>query len=195
VVRLFVALSPPPYAVRELEAAVRPLRGALPEVSWTRPEQWHLTLAFLGEVDHDQAGRLLPRLERLAGRHPSLPLRLAGGGQFGGRVLWVGVTGEREGLRRLAVAVRAAARHSGLEPATAPFRPHLTVGRSHAVGSDVRTVAAQLGSFTSTEWTAGQLLLVRSHLGAGPGGGARHDVVGRWRLGEPPGPEQSRDWS
>lgn len=57
--RLFVALTPPAEVVEELRVSTAALRAALPEpapvLRWTRPEQWHLTLVFLGEVGDDSA--------------------------------------------------------------------------------------------------------------------------------------------
>src|SRR6185437_9701639 len=111
--RLFVALVPPADALAELAAAVE----ALPETAglrWTRPEQWHVTLAFLAEVDDRAREALTPRLERVAHRHAPPTLALAGGGRFGRQVLWTRVDGDRAALRRLADAVRAAARRCGL---------------------------------------------------------------------------------
>src|SRR4051794_11116337 len=99
--RLFVALVPPAEALAELGAAVAALPDT-PRLRWTRPEQWHVTLAFLAEVDDRTREALVPRLERVARRHPSPTLALAGGGRFGGQVLWTRVDGDRAALRRLA---------------------------------------------------------------------------------------------
>ena len=49
--RAFVALIPPAEALGELADAVAPVRAAHPGLRWTPAAQWHLTLAFLGEVD------------------------------------------------------------------------------------------------------------------------------------------------
>ncbi|MGH3783890.1 MAG: 2'-5' RNA ligase family protein [Pseudonocardiaceae bacterium] len=48
--RLFVALTPPDEVVEALRVCTHELRECAPELRWTRPEQWHVTLAFLGEV-------------------------------------------------------------------------------------------------------------------------------------------------
>ena len=113
--RLFTALLLPPPALAELAAEVgrlRELPGA-DRLRWIRPEGWHLTLAFLGEVDDALLPELRERLARAARRHPALRLRLAGGGRFGDRVLWTGVAGDREELRRLAASVSAGGRRTG----------------------------------------------------------------------------------
>src|SRR5262249_58019236 len=75
--RLFVAIGLPHEAAGELDEVVAPLRPAWPELRWTGRDAWHLTLAFLGEVDQAVIARLAVRLERAARRHPSLSLHLS----------------------------------------------------------------------------------------------------------------------
>ncbi|MHA6795618.1 RNA 2',3'-cyclic phosphodiesterase [Pseudonocardia bannensis] len=181
--RLFVALTPPPDAVDELWTAREVLRTDRSGLRWTRPEQWHLTLAFLGEVDDATLEDLTERLARVAARHPPLELSLGGGGRFGDRVLWTRVRGETDGLRRLAASVQAAARRARLPVEDRPYRPHLTLARRAGAHTDLRPAATELAGFAGRPWTAEELHLVRSHLGAGPGGTARHEPVVSWQLG------------
>src|SRR5512142_1334805 len=92
--RLFVAIAPPPAVLDELDALVEPLRARRLDLRWTNREAWHVTLAFLGQVDEVTAVRLLPRLERAAGRHQQVRLAFAGAGAFPAatraNVLWSG---------------------------------------------------------------------------------------------------------
>lgn len=183
--RAFVAVVPPADALAELDAAVAPLRATYPGLRWTPATQWHLTLAFLGEIDDGVLPDLAERLTRAARRHPPTELRLAGGGRFGDRVLWIRVQGSHgppDGLRRLAASVGAAARRCKIAVADRPHRPHLTLARGRD-GTDLRPVVAALAGFTGSAWTADVLQLVRSRLGAGPGGTAQHEVIGTWPLG------------
>jgi 2'-5' RNA ligase len=224
--RAFVALIPPAGALSELDDAVAPLRAAHPDLRWTPPGQWHLTLAFLGDVDESVLPDLIERLARAARRHRPMELAFARGGRFGDRVLWTRVVDPAEhanrrreerltdperkscvrarrvvhpgtassapshrvpadgtgGLRRLAASVGAAARRCGIPVEDRAYRPHLTLARARD-GADLRAVAALLGGFTGSPWTADALHLVRSRLGAGPGGTAAHDVVQAWPLG------------
>ncbi len=187
-VRLFVALVPPAEARSELAAALHELPPQ-PGLRWTRPEQWHLTLAFLAEVDDRTRGQLVARLARVALRHPPPELSLAGGGRFGDRVLWTRVDGDRAALRRLVDAVRAAARRCGLPTEQRPHRPHLTLARANAPGPDLAPLVASLRGFAGTSWAATEIHLVRSCLGAGPGGTARHQNLATWQLTGRPGRE------
>jgi len=181
-VRLFVALWPPEQAVKELADAIAGVRALEPAVRWTRTEQWHLTLAFLGEVAEERLPELNGRLARAARRHPALSLRFAGSGRFGDRVLWTRVEGDREPLRHLAASAAAAARRSGVAVDDRPYRPHLTLARG-ARGADMRPLVAALASYAGTGWTAEQLHLVRSRLGKGPGRTSAYDTVAAWPLG------------
>jgi RNA 2',3'-cyclic 3'-phosphodiesterase len=180
--RAFVAVTPPDAALAELAEAVAPLRAEDRDLRWTPPPQWHLTLAFLGDVDESVLPDLTERLARAARRHPPMELAFEGGGRFGDRVLWTRVHGGVDALRRLAASVSAGARRSGIDVDDRPYRPHLTLARGRP-GADLRPAATALGGFTGSAWTADALHLVRSRLGAGPGGSAAHDVVGTWLLG------------
>lgn len=180
--RLFVALTPPSDVVEELQERVAALRDLEDDLRWSRPEQWHLTLAFLGEVGDDARDELSRRLGRAAGRYPPLTLSFGGGGRFGHRVLWTRVHGERDRLRRLADSVRAAARRTGLATEQRPYRPHLTLARATTRTIDLRPLVDALAPYQGRSWTAGVLHLVHSRLGAGPGGTALHEPIRSWPL-------------
>jgi 2'-5' RNA ligase len=186
-VRLFVALTPPDPVVRELSAAVGRLRaaGAEPGLRWTPPEAWHVTLAFLGEVDEPALPELTRRLARVGERHHPLTLRLAGGGRFDDHVLWTGLAGDTTDLSHLAASVGAAARRAGLPVDTErAFRPHITLARSRG-RSPLRPYATRLHDFASTPWTAHRFSLIRSHPPATPGTHPRYEDLSHWPLTPP----------
>lgn len=166
--RLFVALDLPDPVRADLAAAVDAVRAqAPPRLRWPPPERWHLTLAFLGEVDDGRLAALLPRFARVAGRHPAPTLAVAGAGRFDGRVLWAGLAGDTEALGRLAASLTAQARHAGLPMEERPFRAHLTLARSdRPVG--LAPVVAALAGHRGPTWTASEVHLVRSALGPRP---------------------------
>ena len=187
--RLFVAVLPPPQAVRELAAALAPLRrlrGA-DLMRWTRPEDWHLTLAFLGEVGDGLRPALDERLARAARRHPPHTLRLAGGGRFGDQVLWTAVTGDEAALAGLARSVRAGARRAGA-PAddSHAFRSHLTLARTpRSAAVRLRPYAEALASFEGTPWPVREVVLVESRppRSGVPGERPRYGTAAAWPLG------------
>ena len=177
--RLFVALIPPPAVLDEIASAFAPFRDGWPELRWTDRDTWHVTLAFYGEAGEPTTARLLPRLERAVARHPRRELAFTGPGAFprarAARTLWTGIDGD---LRRLAESCVAAGRREGLDMGrTLRFHPHLTVARTRAP-HDVRPIVEALSTYEGSRWTAGDVHLVRSHLGAR----VRYESLCRWPL-------------
>jgi RNA 2',3'-cyclic 3'-phosphodiesterase len=188
--RLFVGLAPPAAVLDDLDAACKPLRPLRDDLRWTSRAAWHITLAFLGEVTDLSLTRLEPRLERAARRHHAVTLGLEGAGAFPkparANVLWTGLAGDRRGLAELAASVGAAARRAGAVPPDAGrrFQPHLTLARCRAP-VDVRPIVTSLEGYQGQPWTAEEIYLIRSVLGAGQGGAPRYQIVGTWKLRQP----------
>lgn len=185
--RLFVAVLPPPARLAELGTAVDELH-ALPgadRLRWAGRDDWHLTLAFLGEVAEELLPDLRERLARAAHRTPPFELRLHGGGRFGDKVLWAGVAGALDTLRLLAERADAAARRAGVAmDEHRRYHPHLTLARSRT-GADLHPYTESLAGFEGTAWETGEIVLVRSRLPVSGVAGEqpRYEVVGRWGLG------------
>lgn len=181
--RLFVAITPPAGARAELEALAAPLRPAWPELRWTSLDAWHVSLAFLGEVDEGILSALRTRLERAAHRHPCLELSIGGAGAFSAaakaRVLWAGITDDQGDLDALAMSVAAAARRAGAPPPDERrrYKPHLTLARCRAP-ADVRPLVQALADFAGTRWQATEIHLIRSYLEVRP----RYEIAGSWPL-------------
>jgi 2'-5' RNA ligase len=181
--RLFVAAYPPAEACDHLAERLAGLEVARAEVNTrlSRRENWHVTLAFLGEVPDGRIPDAEAAVSRAAAGPPVSP-RLAGGGRFGrGRftVLWVGVEGD--GLDDLARRVRREIKKTRLPYDNRPFRPHLTVARP---GDKLdRTVIeadrSSLAGYEGPSWPITEISLMRSHLGPKP----TYDRLGGWPLG------------
>lgn len=182
-VRLFIALAPPDEAKEELARELGPAYEAHPRMRWNRIEDWHITLAFLGELPVSTVGLLRPPLARLAAAHRPVGLALRGGGHFDERVLWSGIDGDLEGLHRLAAEVRALVRECGVDFPERPLRPHLTLARARRDGPSCAVeAAAGLAGFTGSPWKARRLHLVGSNIGRGPGL-IRYRDIESWSLG------------
>jgi 2'-5' RNA ligase len=162
--RLFVGVWPPADVVAGLAGLDRPDR---PGVRWTTPDQWHVTLRFLGSMEDAEEGkRALARVAPVAG--PDQPVAVAGPSvvRLGPSVLCIPVAG----LEDVAAAVVAATAGIGEPPPERPFRGHVTLARAKR-GVDVRVLAGQ--SFAA-EWPVSEVTLVASETRAS---GARYRVV------------------
>ncbi len=185
--RLFLAVLPPAPVLRELAVAVDPLlaRAGADALRWTAREGWHLTLAFLGEVDEGTLPELTRRMALAARRHTQFTLRLTGGGRFGDRALWTGVADGTEPLSRLAASVAAGARRTGIAvDEDRAFRAHLTLARGRGATS-LSGYADDLAGFESAAWRVDRFELVRSHppTPGVPGAQPRYETLCGWSLG------------
>ena len=132
--RLFVAIDFPAAVNRRLAA----LRSGLAGARWLPPEQFHLTLRFIGEVDSGAFADIADDLGAVI--FPPFSLRLSGVGHFPPRgrprVLWAGVdfgvgagVGAGESLSRLQSRIENRLRGLGIVPEGRPFAPHVTLAR------------------------------------------------------------------
>jgi RNA 2',3'-cyclic 3'-phosphodiesterase len=190
--RLFVALVPPAAVLDDLDRAVGPHRAGRTSLRWSTRADWHVTLAFLGEVTAPVADQLGPELARAARRHGPLSLAFSGAGAFPdpgwARVLWCGLDGDRRALTELAAlagAVAAAARQAGAPPPDGDraFRPHLTLARARRGPAGVWDLVAALTPYQGPSWPADRVHLIQSR----PGGQPRYTTIGDWPLGPGPG--------
>jgi 2'-5' RNA ligase len=129
--RLFVGLELP----WELRQRIALMSGAgIPGARWVPPENYHVTLRFIGEAPRYLAEEIDHALEAL--RAPAFPLTLGGIGTFakGGpkgsrsQTLWLGVE-RSERLERLQSKIETALQRCGLEPERRKFQPHVTLAR------------------------------------------------------------------
>jgi RNA 2',3'-cyclic 3'-phosphodiesterase len=173
VFRLFVALPIAPWLVRSLDRLQARLRG-LPGgsgVRWTRPEQMHLTLRFLGNVRVEQVREVARRVEQACHGMGAFRLQLRGLGWFPGtgrpRVIWVGIDGAREALQGMRTSVAEALSGLGDEEEARSFQPHLTIGRvrlDRREGGHVREMLAGIAPVELGEWLVGEVVVMRSEL-------------------------------
>lgn len=177
--RLFTAAVPSLDAVEHLDAFLEPRRAAA-EFRWTRPEHFHLTLAFMAAVDDH---RVEEYVDRLAGSLEGLPaaeVRLAGAVVFPnvteGRVLATGVT-VPEALETVAVRSRNAAVVSGIEVDGQRFRPHVTVARTGGPRTEMTNWVRLLEGYVGPPWTFASVAVIASHLGEGPRRSPRYETV------------------
>lgn len=129
--RLFVGITPTAEALAHAAGVVDRIASTTPDMRWVSSERWHVTLAFLGEVDPDRIPGLEARLDEVAHAHPPLEgMQLTGAGTFRG-ALWLGVepTAQHSPADRLALALQREMRAAGIPVERRPWRAHLTIAR------------------------------------------------------------------
>ncbi|MGE0681617.1 MAG: RNA 2',3'-cyclic phosphodiesterase [Candidatus Binatia bacterium] len=130
-IRAFIAVTLGELIIEEIAKVHRLLQEAKGDIRWTRVDSLHLTLKFLGDIEHKQVEPILRVLNKLVGTRPPLHLIAQGLGVFPNlkrpRVLWVGLKGE--GLIKLVEAIETALMRLDFPPDDREFTPHLTLGR------------------------------------------------------------------
>ncbi|WP_206432776.1 RNA 2',3'-cyclic phosphodiesterase [Streptomyces sp. ADI93-02] len=182
-VRVFIALAPPDHAKEELARELRAAQGAYPRMRWNRIEDWHITLAFLGELPVGTVPLLHGPLAALAADHRPPRLALRGSGVFDDRVLWSGIEGDVDELHLLAADVRSAVKARGVTFEERPLRPHLTLARARRGDlTSAAEIAEGFAGFSGLRWPAGRLHLVGSNAGRSRGPIHYRDIEA-WPLG------------
>lgn len=124
--RLFVALRLPEDIADHLDRLCEGLPGA----RWTEVDRFHLTLRFIGEVDHPTFYEIGEALMNVT--MPPFELQLRGLGQFppegGVRQLWIGMA-PSDGLQRLKRQIDRAVSGAGIKPERRRFVAHVTLAR------------------------------------------------------------------
>jgi 2'-5' RNA ligase len=133
--RLFIATNISNEARIKIAAYTDNLRGMFPHcrVSWTKPENLHLTLKFLGNVDESRVEDIGKTIESSIADLPGFSLELADTGVFPSmrkpKVLWIGVTDRGRSLSVVAQQIERHLALIGFPKEGRDFSPHLTIGR------------------------------------------------------------------
>ena len=185
--RMFVAVLPPPELVAAISDQLDPLPTRWPQLRWTDPAGWHLTLAFLARVDAAQYRRLVENMTETAARTARFSVSLAGAGAFPaapiGRNLWLGVYDPTDALTKLASSTRRAVERAGIRAPDERFTAHLTLARV-SQPTDLSGQVAIVEKWGFGPWPVNELALVESQLGQGREGRPRYVVTDRFTLAE-----------
>ncbi len=183
--RAFLAVPADPAWAEAGKTLMERLKASSPRASWTKPESWHLTLRFLGEISDVNAAAVAGALDR--GRVDAVAageLRSTGPVAFPSRgrprVLGIGLSTPAS-LESLWRAGAEAARTIGLPPENRSFRPHLTLARVRDPWPRpaVETFWAEVEGWALPPWRFSSCVLFASKLDPA---GAVHTPVRSWEL-------------
>jgi 2'-5' RNA ligase len=176
--RLFVGVPLPPAALAACAAlmdGVRARHGGR-GIRWVSTENLHLTLRFLGLLPPSAIPVMAAAVDAAAAGRRRFEVELAGAGAFPGdrrpRAIWLGMERGVDELGAISRALDAALVDAGMASDDRPFRPHLTVARTDAAGTNGSLAVAAALREAAADWrarfTASRVVLYRSHIGGGP---------------------------
>ncbi|USG60801.1 RNA 2',3'-cyclic phosphodiesterase [Sneathiella marina] len=160
--RLFVAIALP----QEVKDIIATLRGGIPDARWIAAENFHITLAFIGDVQPPDMLDISSALGKLA--HPAFHLDIEDAGVFGSnkrpRILWAGVR-NLETLTLLHQKIVTAIESIGIKIEDRRFRPHITLARVHKSPYEkVRNYLTDHALFKTKPVAVNSFSLFSSHL-------------------------------
>jgi 2'-5' RNA ligase len=162
---LFVAAPIADEAKVDIAAAVAPWRERFPAARWAPPENWHVTLLFLGQAWPRLVDWIQGQVQQVSRSAVPFQTRVSGLGAFPSperaRVLWAGLDDPGAAMSRIAADLSQAL-SAEFPPEGRPFFPHLTVARSDPP-LRMPEAFAQTG-VPSKEFQVRSLVLFRSHI-------------------------------
>jgi len=162
--RVFVAIDISEAARSAVSEHMTRLRDLNPNIRarWVAPENLHITIRFVGNVDAAGLKDVDERVRYVASEFEEFEMTLAETGNFGRRrdrtdTLWIGMKAENNVLNAIATALQDAPIRK--------FVPHLTIARIKDVAQAGPMVEAHLGSgFQPVSFIVRDLVIYESTL-------------------------------
>lgn len=164
--RLFTGLEIP----HQTGLMLSMLRGGLRGARWIDPENYHITLRFIGDVDDRTADEVADALDRI--RRDPIEIRLNGLGSFGNgkpHAVWARIESS-PALNELQAEQERILQRLNLQPERRKYMPHVTIARCrNSTNEDVAKWLSERGNFQAPTFTAGRFVLFSSKASVGGG--------------------------
>lgn len=174
--RLFIAISIPEHIKEVLYRKSQILQQKFSFKRWLHPDDYHITLKFIGECNVTKIPQICKQLEHIVKHQNNFMLNLEDLHCFNNtessKILWVGVQGDLEDLHKLQKRVDQAMEQIGFPLEQRPYRPHISIARNSLEGiiSDqtLNSLVSTHQIKEGTMWTVTEIALYQTHLGQSP---------------------------
>lgn len=187
--RVFAALILSAESVAGLDSALVPERPKLPQMQWTAPDDWHVALAYFGNISRLDFERLESAMGTVAAAWPPLEVKVKGIGAHPepheATALWANVHAPGDLLDQLSSAVTGSVKGFGWMLDRRVFRPQVTLGRSQQP-VDASRVLSSVGDYEGPGWTFDTMATLFPR--PMDDGAVEMDIVGMYRLQGPARP-------
>jgi 2'-5' RNA ligase len=171
--RTFIAIELPKEIKDALSKLQQQLKSTQADVKWVAPENIHLTLKFLGEVEDKNLESIIKIINELAKNYPSFLARIFSIGAFPKlnypRVIWVGIDKGDDRIKEIANELENRIAKLGIPKESRPFSSHITIGRTRSTLNRER-LAQELNKLTeefgqeNLEFSVAKITLYKSIL-------------------------------
>jgi 2'-5' RNA ligase len=132
--RTFIAITVPAGIRDSLARLQGQLKNSGAEVKWVEPQNMHLTLKFLGEIQETLVEKIAEIMQVVAAQNPCFGLQLSTVGAFphlnSPRVIWVGAEPGDKESKKIAKELAEKIQKLGIPKENKPFSAHITLGRT-----------------------------------------------------------------
>ena len=169
-IRTFIALELPPAVISLLHKVQQDLKRMNIRARWVRPENIHLTLKFLGDINPGDIEKIGTAMVGAAIEFPPVTLTVRGIGVFPRikrpRVIWMGLGGDIRSLLALQSRLELELAETQFPKDKRSFKAHLTLGRIKQPVNPavIRQMIGEYASLKSDEFTCDQVFLIKSDL-------------------------------
>lgn len=183
--RTFIAVDPGSAIRNQLVSLQEALARTGAQMKWVEPDNLHVTLLFLGEVDEREVPDVCRIVQECAGRQAAFPMQVAGVGCFGNprrpRTVWVGVGEGQQPLCSLHDALEIPLQELGYRREERRYAPHITLGRARGDGNSqaLAQALAKRADWKGGETTVQEVLVMSSQLQPQ---GPQYTVLSRCKL-------------
>jgi len=188
-VRTFIAVDIDAATRKAAQGLIDQLRQAGADVKWVEPENLHLTVKFLGDVDADKLAQVCGAVEKAVAELAPFALELRGAGAFPNvrrpQTIWLGAEEGDDRMAELAERIETVLEPFRFRRETRRYRTHLTLGRLRREGAgvgvgDLGRLVEQLAGYEAGRMPVEELVVYSSELTrAGP----VYEAMGRAALG------------
>jgi RNA 2',3'-cyclic 3'-phosphodiesterase len=170
--RTFIAIELPKEIKEYLAKLQQELKTAQADVKWVEPDNIHLTLKFLGEIDDTLLEKITAIINDVANKISAFKLRINSLGAFpkidSPRVIWVGVDAGDKEVKEIAGKLEEEIAKIGIPKEDRPFSSHITIGRTKSGLNQQKLVQVLKDKFDlggkNPEFSASKITLFKSTL-------------------------------
>jgi 2'-5' RNA ligase len=169
-IRTFIALELPPSVISLLTKVQEDLKSTRLRAKWVRPENIHLTLKFLGNINPTDIDKISGAMMDAVDDFGAINLVAEGVGVFPGlkrpRVIWIGLGGQIQSLFAMQRVLEDNLAGLGFKKEKRSFKGHLTLGRFRQTvnPNTIRQIMREYANLYSEEFTARRIILFKSDL-------------------------------
>lgn len=151
--RVFIAVKIDPGAT--LMEMISDFRTVLKDerIKWTETENFHITLAFLGDTEEEKIKDVAGMLKEICSGKGDFEMVIKGAGVFRNlkdpRIIWTGIE-HSENLVKLFESVKLGLLNTGITLEERPFNPHLTLGRIKSI-KNYDSLKSLIAGYVNTE--------------------------------------------